>query len=663
MARHASPGPALFGNIVNRFTGSGKTVRGKLFLPVYVQIAGLIVVAAVIVFSLRSAKKNLHRTNTITTLSTEVKSLIELSVEQYFNAVPSSEREEAFLRSLSQSAQHFDEAHIKVDPDEIRQLFVEIGEKKRQNQNIEKKVMKLSNASIEQSDGYIRQVVEKMIKQSQYVSPLEKQVIVGANINTSSNLKIQNLFSRIVYDPSAKQELQAFLEQAMENVEVDKKRLAGTPFQHMAEAAGESNRQMQALAGEYTTNIEHINSAYNKLFSRLSSVDKALMNTKTELQKSTVSVISTSFLLIGITVIAAIVVVVLLNSVLGVQISNSLGRMSGMLRDISEGEGDLTKRLESDSGDEIGDMARYFNNFVNKLQGIITKIAGDAESVASSSSELSTTSVQIASHADEMNSQSTTVASAAEQATANVNGIASAAEEMSTSMSTVASSIEEMSASLNEVAKNCQKELAVARDANSRASATRQQMEKMDASSREIGKVVDTIKDIADQTNLLALNATIEAASAGDAGKGFAVVANEVKELAKQTAQATDEISRQIEQMQSDTEESVNAIEKIAEVIEQVTEISQTIVSAVEEQSATINEISGNVGGASNASSEIARNVQESASGLSEVSSNIQSINTASGETAQGMELIKESAQGLSQLAEQLNQVVNQFKV
>ena len=179
---------------------------------------------------------------------------------------------------------------------------------------------------------------------------------------------------------------------------------------------------------------------------------------------------------------------------------------------------------------------------------------------------------------------------------------------MSAGVSSVATAIEEMSASLNEVSKNCQKESQIAASASNQAKSTRDLMDRLGVSSKEVGKVIEVINDIADQTNLLALNATIEAASAGDAGKGFAVVANEVKELAKQTAQATEQISRQIEEMQGSTTSAVAAIEEITKIIEQINAISHTIVSSVEEQTSTVNEIAKSISGASQAATEIARN-------------------------------------------------------
>jgi len=326
-------------------------------------------------------------------------------------------------------------------------------------------------------------------------------------------------------------------------------------------------------------------------------------------------------------------------------------------------KGDLTQTLSLNQTDEVGMLAKSLDTMALSLKEKINKIHASSQTLSSSSEELSAVSTQLAANAEEMNNQSNTVASATEQATANVNNISAAAEEMSTEVRTVATAIEEMSSSLNEVSKNCQKESQIAANANNQAKSTRELMDRLGISSKEIGKVIEVINDIADQTNLLALNATIEAASAGEAGKGFAVVANEVKELAKQTAQATDQISRQIEEMQSSTSGAVAAIEEITKVIEEINSISHTIVSAVEQQSATVNEIAKSVGGASQAATEIAKNVGESAKGLVEVSSNIQGVNKAATDTASGVGNIRQSAQELSKLALGLQKIVGQFKV
>lgn len=217
--------------------------------------------------------------------------------------------------------------------------------------------------------------------------------------------------------------------------------------------------------------------------------------------------------------------------------------------------------------------------------------------------------------------------------------------------------------SLNEVAKNCQKESQITSSANNQAQKTHSEVSHLQAVSIEISKVIELIKGIADQTNLLALNATIEAARAGETGKGFAVVAKEVKELAHQTALATEQIRTQIEKMQESTNNAVKSINTITTVIEEVHTISQTIASSVEEQSATIGEIARNVSSSSEAATSIARNVNESAKGLTEISSNIQGVKLASSDTASMLSDVEKSTRALTELAEKMNTVLKKFKI
>lgn len=332
-------------------------------------------------------------------------------------------------------------------------------------------------------------------------------------------------------------------------------------------------------------------------------------------------------------------------------------------KDIAKGEGDLTKRLDTKSKDETGEMARWFNQFADKIQGIIRTVSGHVAGLTETSGDLSKTSSVISANTSEIAEKTNSVAASTEQTTQNITSISAGAEEMSAQITTVAAAVEEMSAALNEVAKNCQRESTIANHADQEAKSTKGQMEKMGASAQEIGKVVSIINDIADQTNLLALNATIEAANAGEAGKGFAVVAGEVKLLAKQTSEATSTISGQIEQMQENAAASVAQMEKIAEIIDEINTISQTIVCAVEQQSATVQEISKNLNGASETSSEIALNVSQSAEGLKEVSLKVNDVNMATIDNHKGIEKVTRGADNLAKLASELETIVKQFKV
>ena len=269
------------------------------------------------------------------------------------------------------------------------------------------------------------------------------------------------------------------------------------------------------------------------------------------------------------------------------------------------------------------------------LKVTINAVNQNAQALASSSEELTAVSQQMSSNSEETAKQSNVVAAASEQVSKNV--------------ATVATSAEEMSASAKEIAKNATEAAKVATQAVQVASDTNKTVAKLGESSIEIGKVIKVITSIAQQTNLLALNATIEAARAGEAGKGFAVVANEVKELAKQTATATEDISGKIEAIQNDTKAAVSAIDQISKIINQINNIQSTIASAVEEQTATTN--------------EIARNANEAAQGSTEISKNIANVSEAAKNTTQGANNTLTAATELAKLAADLKRVVEQQKL
>jgi methyl-accepting chemotaxis protein len=298
--------------------------------------------------------------------------------------------------------------------------------------------------------------------------------------------------------------------------------------------------------------------------------------------------------------------------------------------------GDLTRdEIKVSSQDEIGDLTKAINKMHGNLKQMILAISENAAQVASASTELSATSQEITANSQETSAQAGVVSSATQQVSQNLQ--------------TVATGAEEMGASIKEIAKNATEAAKVATSAVQVAENTNATVAKLGESSAEIGQVIKVITSIAQQTNLLALNATIEAARAGEAGKGFAVVANEVKELAKETAKATEDISRKIEAIQTDTQAAVEAIGTISGVIKQINDISNTIASAVEEQNATTN--------------EMARNVSDAAHGSGEITSNIAGVAQAAENTSRGATDAQKAVQQLVETSSQLRRLVEQFKV
>jgi methyl-accepting chemotaxis protein len=314
-------------------------------------------------------------------------------------------------------------------------------------------------------------------------------------------------------------------------------------------------------------------------------------------------------------------------------ITRPLRHAADVLHDVAEG--DFTKRVDVTGRDETAQLGTAVNQTLDRTSAALRAINEAAESVSASSHQLSNVSHQMAGVADNSAAQATGASSAAEQVAANVN--------------TVAASAEEMGVSISEIATNAHEAARVAHTAAEAADATSATVAKLSASSVEIGEVVRLITGIAEQTNLLALNATIEAARAGDAGKGFAVVATEVKELAKETADATDKIGAKIEAIQTDAAATVDAIELITSVVGQVTDIQSTIASAVEEQTAT--------------TSEITRSVGEAAVGTSQIAENVTGVAAAAGEASNGASEIRRASEELDGVADRLHDLVAQFRI
>jgi len=333
------------------------------------------------------------------------------------------------------------------------------------------------------------------------------------------------------------------------------------------------------------------------------------------------------------------------------------------LKDIAQGEGDLTRRINIDTKDEMGELAKWFNAFVSRLNHIIVDIGTNSETVTASSGEVLSVSERMAEEAESLSGRSNTVAAAAEEMSVSMNSVAAASEQASSNLGMVTSAAGHMKQSLTEIASNCEKAKIISDNASVKVRTASERVELLGESARDITRVTEVITDIAEQTNLLALNATIEAARAGEAGKGFAVVADEIKGLATQTAEATLDIKEKIRGIQASTDDTVRDVEQITIVISEVADIVSAIADAIEEQSASAIEIAENIEQASAGIAEVNENVAQSSQVASEISGSISKVNTVAVEMTSQSQVMKNSARDLSELSSNLREMIGVFKV
>ena len=337
--------------------------------------------------------------------------------------------------------------------------------------------------------------------------------------------------------------------------------------------------------------------------------------------------------------------------------------VSDRLKDIAEGEGDLTARLEVHGTDEIGRLSKWFNKFMEKLHPVISEVKQNSAELAGASNDFHDLAVDLANTAVDLTSRSSSASSESQNMAQNLAMVAMAIDQASTNINAVAAAAEEMSTTIYEIARHSEKARMISEAAVSEAANASGSIQTLGDKAKEIGKVTETINAISEQTKLLALNATIEAARAGDAGKGFAVVANEIKDLARQTSDSTGDIKSRIEAIQTSIADAIEVIGRISGVVTDVNMLVSSIAASVEEQAITTREIAANVGQASSGINDVNSNITQTSSAAIEITIQINAVDTTSGELRAKSESMQRSAAEVRKLCDDFNRLVSSFKV
>lgn len=324
--------------------------------------------------------------------------------------------------------------------------------------------------------------------------------------------------------------------------------------------------------------------------------------------------------------------------------------------------GNLSVRMQDESADELGQLGHAFDKFMEKLSDIIADVRKLSMNVHDSSTQLDGVSSTLASTTEEMNVQSGVVAMASKASNENIQRITQGVSTMTQSVAQVAAAVEELNVAFVEDARNTQRESKIAGTANKETAEAASAMQLMSNAAEDVAKVVQVISDISDQTRLLALNATIEAATAGEAGKGFAVVAGEVKDLARQTAEATESVSLRVEDIRNRSRVSQTAIEQVTQIVEEVSQISHLIASSIEEQTVTVRDVASHVSRVSSEANAISQNLEASAKGLAEIAQNVGGMDVAIKDVNGSAHVVRTSARDLAKLSDELQRKVNYFR-
>ncbi len=342
-------------------------------------------------------------------------------------------------------------------------------------------------------------------------------------------------------------------------------------------------------------------------------------------------------------------------------ITKSITRVTQSLKDVAQGEGDLTRRIEITSQDEVGELSQWFNTFVENLQVMIKDISGSSSTIARLSDVTTGEASQMAESAGNMTQITQTITTSTNQMSDNISSIADVVSQSSDNLGIVASSTEEMNATINEIAKNAENARGMSLETVEKISLASTQIDRLSENAKEIDTFTESINEISEQTNLLALNATIEAARAGEAGKGFAVVAGEIKELARQTAKATQEIKDKINNIRNSTDTTIDEMVNISKAFNDMNDVVNDIASAIEEQSATTKEIADNTATVADGINDVNSSITQFDALTTEIAQDMDKVNDATTQMSESCGKIDSDTEEMSGQSDKLDNLINKF--
>ncbi|MBU1581817.1 MAG: methyl-accepting chemotaxis protein [Proteobacteria bacterium] len=344
-------------------------------------------------------------------------------------------------------------------------------------------------------------------------------------------------------------------------------------------------------------------------------------------------------------------------------IVKSILKVTQSLKDVAQGEGDLTKRIEIKSKDEIGELSQWFNLFIEKLQTMIIDISKSSQALSRFANVTKEQSGQISDSSHDMSKVTETVTASTTEMSSNISSISEVVGQASDNLDIVASATEEMTATINEIARNAETARTMSVETGQKIKNASSHVNQLGMDAKEIDTFTESINEISEQTNLLALNATIEAARAGEAGKGFAVVAGEIKELARQTAVATQDIKAKIDNIRKSTDITVNEMVNISKAFGDMNEVVNEIASAIEEQSATTKEIANNTTTVSEGINDVNMSISQFDNLTTDISEDMKKVNQASIKMSENCSTINSDAQKMQQQTDMLDNLIKKFVI